>query len=762
MKNLVAKLKGLNYKELALQYGERVGLGVVALIVGFCLFSTRWSAFAKAPGELETAATTAQQQVVSSVWPETQKTELKVVDFVDSWDKRSKGVEVVRYEYRHPMSPKLYPREEPVDEPKLEKIEELVATAGTFVMSTLPPGYADQLAATGENTTPSAVTATADPSSEFARRDATGATGAGAAPGIGSSAMPGGPVKGPAAGHEGGGASKKKSKSAAGSASALESSAFGSAGGEGYPGMAAMPTASGRGVRFVSVRGVFPMYEQLKKMQRALRLESLEQTAQMVDFVDFKVQRQRAVIGSDPWTGPWEDLDLQPAKDMLTNEAEDFDIDVVATEVTNYVFTMPLPKRVVGFWQPQQVSHPRLTEYLLTEEKMQQEMALNMAVAEAYDQMGNPIPQRTQAKGFATLQRNMSSMRSAVGSAMGAMGSSSDAGGGAMGNLRTMVGKFSSGNGAEGGGSALGSGMPGGGMGMQTQFSLGGLLPKMLLFRIFDVAIEPGECYRYRVQLEIRNPNYGLDVSQVKDPSVVEGETRLTEWSNASAPVVVPRDNDYFLKQIARTNAGGGPRRPVFPPTVELNMYQWDPETGTRVGTIVSNKADPTKRDVAVLRVSSGSYVGGKSKALRLNAVVPTLADEDVTFASKDILVDTSALPALDLALNPDLKLNSAAWAELSEKGKLDQMVIVNQYGELVALDGPSRVAEKNLAEQRLKAEQEPYKDLVGVDPNAPQNTGLEGFAAGSDAGGEGGGKGGAKKSKTKNPLRAMRGSGGS
>ena len=45
MKNLAAKLKGLNYKQAFIDHGEKVILSVIGLFVLICLAGTSWSRY---------------------------------------------------------------------------------------------------------------------------------------------------------------------------------------------------------------------------------------------------------------------------------------------------------------------------------------------------------------------------------------------------------------------------------------------------------------------------------------------------------------------------------------------------------------------------------------------------------------------------------------------------------------------------------------------------------------------------------------------
>jgi len=68
-------------------------------------------------------------------------------------------------------------------------------------------------------------------------------------------------------------------------------------------------------------------------------LDFVHQAKAYLEYRDFKIQRQRAVPGPDPWTGPWKDVSTDSSIDVLMNEASDFDPEIVNLNYTNQVFT---------------------------------------------------------------------------------------------------------------------------------------------------------------------------------------------------------------------------------------------------------------------------------------------------------------------------------------------------------------------------------------------------------------------------------------
>ena len=70
------------------------------------------------------------------------------------------------------------------------------------------------------------------------------------------------------------------------------------------------------------------------------------------------------------------------------------------------------------------------------------------------------------------------------------------------------------------------------------------------LFRYFDFTVEPGKRYRYRVALNLRNPNAGVAPHQLEDPKFAEGTYRRTAISAASPPVSIPFDSQIVFGSI--------------------------------------------------------------------------------------------------------------------------------------------------------------------------------------------------------------------
>lgn len=104
------------------------------------------------------------------------------------------------------------------------------------------------------------------------------------------------------------------------------------------------------------------------------------------------------------------------------------------------------------------------------------------------------------------------------------------------------------GGGGGGRGGEFAGGMPGAGIGVDHG-------PEFRLFRFIDDTVETGKTYRYRVKLDLVNPNFGLDPRLLADAQQAAQEL-IPATSDATAPIVVPAP--YVL--AARASLKGEPR----------------------------------------------------------------------------------------------------------------------------------------------------------------------------------------------------------
>jgi hypothetical protein len=694
MNDLLTKIKTLNYKQFALQHGEKIGLGIIGLVAVICLGMTNWASdFTGTPEDMVRTTDEVDRKLKSNPWPEPAKQEFLAPATSDVEVGRVLAeVDLKKYEWTTPMSPKLYPKQSPADEVDWVPVTQLYARSGQMPMAVVPPPASDTLA------------------DEPADRP-----------------RPARP------------APKRRETSAAEGLTLSAAHSGGSSLGAGAAGYSAMSAEKARGVRFNVVVGVVNVQEQFKALRNKLHLDSVQQAKPYLEYVGFRLERQRAVPGPDPWAGPWKEVNTDNSMDVL-GEASDYDPEIVSASATNGEITSPLPRRLDAEWDPNLVGHPAIQT--LTEEQQTAQEAENRAASELAGD-DDDADGAGRKKGFSRIQKDANKLRDRAMSREG--------GAAAMADIRAkMAAMYGSGRGGAGaaghsagrGGSAMppagmsmggARGMPpaahgGGNMGMlyrggsgMPMMGAGEIEADLLLFRYFDFDVEPGECYRYRVRLITKNPSFGETF--VNGQQVAEGETRETAWSVPSTAAAVDRDVEYALLKASER---GGRRDGA-----ELEVVQFDMINGT----MINDK----------FKVPYGGYVGMGKKSLHLDLVTPAFEEEDVTFRSQDVLLDSAGAPNLSESVKKDLNLNPKKLRELAKGGELDLAVTVNRFGEIVELDADSN-GDLKPALNRVKEEREPYKDLR--EPVRPRSE-LAADSADSYNPRK------RKKSDSKNPLKA-------
>lgn len=213
----------------------------------------------------------------------------------------------------------------------------------------------------------------------------------------------------------------------------------------------------------------------------------------------------------------------------------------------------------------------------------------------------------------------------------------------------------------------------------------------LLLFRYFDFDVEPGNAYRYRVQLVLRNPSFSLPLDRLVDPTVAEGHSRVTGWSAESDPAVVGEDARYYLTRVDSV------RGAAFP-SATFNIFQWNQSTGT-----------PVNNDRGKFLL--GQRIGGDAKT-ELVSIPNKVSEETVQFDTGDYLIDAlRGQPVEDgefarfAAFHGDLKIASDG---KSRPDFADKAIVVNEFGELDSIDTVSRKS----AEKQQKDRQERFVEV--------------------------------------------------
>ncbi len=778
MSNLGAQLKGMNWKEFFINHCEKLVLVFVGLFVMASLGTTRWKAYPTQPEEIDDKVKASKAAYLASRWPEENQKDFQARDLGDVVAGVTQEIPARPndiYSLGNSWVRPIYP-------PKLKRgeinwlgLEEPIADAGkillAFVAAPTTPSGQPLVVVEGSDGAPKP--STGDLDDDFRPR---GVDGPRTALGIGGQPMP---MPAPSAGHTAPGpmpVGGKPKKGAAGKAAAgpghggspdpsLLGFADGMSGGMPSSAGTMMRPVEAKGYRFVSVRAVFPLKQQLEEIRKTLQLETTSQAWDQMRFGDFKIQRQTALAGNKPWGGKWEDVDIQTALDILGRV--DFDVDVVEEKYRDPVITMPLPFRQTGRWQAN-VSHPRIRKLLSEEEAARQE-AINRAAIETAEKMKLKSGGGSGRGGFNGVQHNTrdiqrqilgnssatSAFNEIYNNSMGMemMGSGSmmppgmGGGHGAGGSMMTALPPPGMGGGhGPNSGSMMpaGSGMmpPGmGGMnGMSGMGMAGGAvqiaIPDVLLFRYLDFDVIPGNAYRYRIQLVMRNPNFGADAVDLKDPSSANGEFREGKFSPPTNPVVIEDELKIFLSSINAPANGNL--------TANMEVFQWLTDSGSYVMGPITKLARGDQLSAVTSIDPKTQEKGGGLDIEVLRPANNSFKKERIDFETPNLILNMAVNSVVDAQDNPDLGLPNRKISV-----KLEEVVMVNRFGEIIDIDNVSTKAAQTQAAQRIKNQDDAFKHLKMAAPGTAPG-GLEGYLGsmqppGAEAGPTGTGKGGPK-----------------
>ena len=655
MKISAENLKSLNYKQWAVDHGEKVVLGLIGLFMIIALVGTRWVPYQRKPQEMINNVTQSEENVSRGTWPEAEKQEYaSVADIHKDVKKMLKPISPSLYEFKDFFSP-LFPTKEPLREPKWQAAVDMIADAGHVIIGVRPKDVYNL------SEDPNGLAVSRDGNVDDVDED---------------DDLPD-QFKSPRSGRDRSfgnsgddlsslnsimakGRTRRRSTKKGGRLRDTSAQDFGTGPQDGAN---RSHSVDGKGRRYVAVRAVFPLNRQAREIERALNLKKGNRinAIDLVYFVDFEMQRQTAQDGANQWSD-WKTLDIQVAFDVLS-ESLNFDLDEVDTAIIDQTITMPLPGRVVGIWGDH-ATHPLVKDYQLSDEEKEEEARINEKYREYIKKMQALRPEPVQQGGFGGHQYQMRRWRQRVNRNQSASKMLFNELGQEMDPQRqngTRIDDIKS-----------------------RVLAIG----RLLLFRYIDFDVQPENAYRYRVRFKLTNPNYQRVIADALYPEVVEGRTRLTPWSEPTAAVLVAPDAQYFVARIDKA-------RGRMEMAAMLKVFQWYADVGTTIHE--------------VLRTNYGQFIGGKTKTKLLNPAHETFDKEEVEFATPDVLVDMSESPRLKRAEHADLKLGPMIRGHI---GLSEQILTVNPFGELVVHDPVTSKTAENRSEILLEQERRKWNYL--------------------------------------------------
>lgn len=696
-------MKNFDFKQFAIAHGEKIVLGVIGLLVLVALGRTTWKTFDKKPEKVVQTANSATSFIQSNPWPKEHQQKYsadnrlkgQIAEMLkpvpgSTWRAREGGglALSVRPSYS------LYLKEKLLEKPVILPVDGLLADAGVLVAAEIvaaADGMDVENGSGGMNPYDGSGMGKSAPKFKEPDKKAKFRTGRGGDKGA-NGMGPMGMGSDAGSGMGSGGATYRPPASptagaGAGSGATIGDPMGGMGGGMGDDGGAdsgSLAAVKSKGVRFVTVRGVFPIKQQLAEYERALNLLKgyyAGDPRQIVQIFGFTVERQVSADGGATWTG-WEGVDKDRNFKQLTELS--WETDVVAPGVRHPEITAPLLERLFQPWGDE-ATHPKIAKYKLSEtaRKAQKKLAEEMAKREESEKAKKKL---AKSSGYSRIRRDYN------GEARGLLGGGS----GGMGDAYQPPGYPAAGN----NGTSSSQGFE---QGLRDQFESGEAYNNfkkeitaagdLILFRYFDFDVLPGLTYRYRVRLKMRNPLFEQPAEKVKldAQKSISQEFVDTPYSNITDATTVPADTHLFLARVHQQVSASLPE-----PRASLQIYKWMPELGTII-----------KGELKELRI--GNFVAGlDKKTTRLDmGRQELLINAETEFDTKSVVLDImGGRKALNTKQSSDLGLPR----DLGDVKLFDEVIVIDETGRLKSLNPYSNLRKKNSLDRNLTARNDFYK----------------------------------------------------
>ena len=539
-------------KNMLLQHVEKIVLGIAVVLVALFL----WSAMgvkpidaSKAPEKLLAAANSEKQRIETSE-PPPGGPPVPEMNWDNALASAAEPVSVNHYMHALKLNPDIQPPIVKRPEPKLFPVEDIRATATVVSIPEYgtPPVWKEpeKIKKAAKKERPGI-----DPRQRRPRRR--NQTGYGDAPqtGYGATSQAGYGAAGAdrsaadKSGYGAAGPTKTGYGSAGGAPTGYGQTGYGAAGGQGgahmeggsagagyggagyggagyggagiaggRPGVDISSNPQAQGVVYPAVvlTGRVPFETQWDEFQKKFKdtvpLGAASMEQDIPKYMQFKLERQEVTPAGD---GKWVAIDLDKAVEAEAQWVPVQPTDFVDTSYMDQFLTWPLPPTLVRDWG-RLASHPSIPFTWMAEE-----------VA--------PISNTPTQEEIAARKMERFGTAQPLGTSYGTYGAAADGRGPA----------------------GYGAGAPG------TEAQAMVAPTPYLLFRFVDMQnIEPGKEYRYRVSLELQNPNYLVPPAVLEEPTSAQQATRWTEPAE-SPSVTVPRKSFVYalgLKKSQSNNEG--------------------------------------------------------------------------------------------------------------------------------------------------------------------------------------------------------------
>ncbi len=648
MKFSVSDLKNLNYKQLLIDHVEKFIFAIILLCVINFLFGTRWKPYDRTPQELIDQVTEKEEQFKISTWPDEAKEKFNnSSNIIEEVKSVFEPLSVSEFASKEGLFEPLIKPNRPYEEPELLPLEKIIASVGRSPIYAVNPNK--------PKTDPNKEKAIADKKNEpdndnpFAPRNQNGG------PGKGKKRVKKGKALKFKIGINGGNGFKRENES------------IGTTSPKKIRTKRKRKDFFARGHHYIVVRGIIPFKKQLNKIAEA-RGEIATDEMNHDIYYESVVQRQETLPGSTDWPTEWETLENPSYKKIYVESKGEYD-EIVDEKYSHPYLTMPLAARAAGYWG-KEISHPALKQARLSPLELRivealDEMKSDGSIGQEEDEENNEsLPDKEWDIEGQTSSRKLldeiSNNSNKIDELIEKIKEEDEFKNTPVDKIKEMVQEKANSEGS------------------------------FLLYRFFDFDILPDRQYRYRVQLILKNPNYGYASAMLARPDVGDGLTRVTEWSKITKPVTVEPDSSYSLAEIS-------PARGSSSPTADFEYYQWLDSSGTII--------------YKELSIQPGQFLGGKITTRVLRPGPETYKEEEIDLDNYDVVVDLMPAPAFNRNDFPELKNSSTD--RRKQKGLSSEALIANEFGALVSLNPGSLSETATKTKKEYRQQQRAYRDTI-------------------------------------------------
>ena len=407
---------------------------------------------------------------------------------------------------------------------------------------------------------------------------------------------------------------------------------------------AILPTAD-RKVRWhagISVRMVVDLQEQRREIREALQISG--DYAEIQHHVDYQQIHIERIEQQDGMWSEWEELKHEDIGEVLQQSLGQ-DVDIVSPAVTRPELTMPLPRRAVGVWLNEEASHSMITDFELSPEEQEMQNRIDAMILADAQKTRETSPQRKPKKGFTPFLNSRRDLARRAQSEYGSRAAQNESMQSRMQNFFTQQR---------------------GGFGDREQKIFDKQLEetatadfRLLLVRFIDFTAARGVEYRYRVRLEMYNPNYRRLADDLESPELAEQETIMSAWGEPTPAVQVPMHYRNYAKKVKSSRYGQH--------TVEFGVYYEDDGLLPVLGTVA---------------VDVGMPIAGNQHTERVDLEVQVLEGGDVSFTTDELLCGVLPTTRLNSRDHKDLEQILKKLGRQQPVG--DLVTVVDSRGDLV------------------------------------------------------------------------------